>query len=447
MDLVMTTDKTIDALEDRVRKLAGEKSSLELVISLMNRMSEAPGLTNTIENMLRAVADVIGGVDLMVYYCIDGEIHFVDIKGNRTRIATIDDPLVQSVFETHRSIEKEHPFRDTRMTTQEFANAYTWAVPLLVGQELIGVFKIESLHISMSEMARELPTFFTYAALVLKNEILGHSRLQKAHDTLAQEVAIRTRAEEELRELNRDLEDRVSARTEQLQHANQRAYQLAAIVQSSEDAIIGKDLNGIITSWNPGAEKIYGYAESDVLGRSINILLPPGHEAEGEQIIRRIVAGEHIEHYEAVRCTRSGDQLQMSLTISPIRDAQGKVIAASTIARDITEKKACRGCDPAVPAGKGDHAQGDPSSRQEQPADHLQPTQPAVREVHVRAVSRRLSMKASGACGPWRWCMSNCTGQRTSRASTLANSSRGSSANWWSPTAGPALNWSRISPP
>jgi PAS domain S-box-containing protein len=339
MDGAMNADIDVESLEDRVRRLAGEKSSLELVISLMNRMSEAPGLDNTIESMLRAVADVIGGVNLILYYYLDGEIHFVDITRKRGRLETISDTLVHSVFESRQSAEIEHAFRDTRMTTPEFARAYTWAVPLLVGQDLIGVFKIESLHISMTEMARELPTFFTYAALVLKNEILGHSRLQKAHDALSQEVTIRKRAEEELRELNRDLEERVSARTDQLQHANQRAYQMAAIVQSSEDAIIGKDLNGIITSWNPGAEKIYGYSEEEVLGRSIGILLPPGHDDEGTQIMKRIMAGEHIEHYEAVRCRRNGDHLLMSLTISPIRNADGAVIAASTIARDITGKK------------------------------------------------------------------------------------------------------------
>jgi PAS domain S-box-containing protein len=339
MDSVITTEKDVEALEARVRKLAGEKSSLELVISLMNRMSEAPGLENTIENMLRAVGDVIGGVNLTLYYCIDGEVHFADINRSRGRLETIVDPLVRTVFETHQAVEQEHPFRDTQMTTPEFAHAYTWAVPLLVGTDLIGVFEIESLHIGMGDMSRELPTFFTYAALVLKNEILDHSQLQEAHDALAQEVTIRKRAEEELRELNRDLEERVSARTRQLHSADQKANRLAAIVQSSEDAIIGKDLNGIITSWNPGAERIYGYSESEAIGRSISILLPPGHEGEGDQIIERILAGEHIDHYEAVRCTQHGDRLLMSLTISPIRNAEGTIIAASTIARDITEKK------------------------------------------------------------------------------------------------------------
>ncbi len=458
------TDHETAALEERIRRLAGEKSSLELVISLMNRMSAAPGLDTTIENMLRAVADVIGGVDLILYYVSDGEIHSTDIN-NTARVHTaIADPLVQRVFTSRHLEEIELPFEDTRMTTEEFAHAYTWAVPLLVGEELIGVFKIECLHISLGEMPRELSTFFSYAAMVLKNRILGHSRLQRAYTALSEEVAVRTKAEEELRDLNKDLEGRVLARTAQLQAANEqlraseerfsaafhhspiassitraddlrlvdvndvflassgytrdeligkvpselglfergkeltaaleslrahgesppfesryrtksgttgvnlhairviaiggvphllamtlditdrkrsseKANQLAAIVQSSEDAIIGKDLAGIITSWNPGAERIYGYTEREAIGQPIAMLLPPGHEEEGQEIIRRVLAGEHIEHYEAMRCTRSGDHLLMSLSVSPIRNADGQVIAASTIARNITEKR------------------------------------------------------------------------------------------------------------
>ncbi|CAG0964054.1 partial two-component system, NarL family, sensor histidine kinase EvgS, partial [Anaerolineae bacterium] len=121
--------------------------------------------------------------------------------------------------------------------------------------------------------------------------------------------------------------------------AEQKANQLAAIVQSSEDAIIGKTLDGIITSWNRGAEKIYGYAESEVIGKPISILVLPSHEDQVPQILEKIKAGEHIEHYEAVRRRKDGREIQMSLTISPVRDAEGKIVAASTIGRDITERQ------------------------------------------------------------------------------------------------------------
>ena len=121
--------------------------------------------------------------------------------------------------------------------------------------------------------------------------------------------------------------------------AEEKANHLAAIVQSSEDAIIGKNLDGIITSWNKGAEKLYGYAESEVIGKSISLLIPPGNKDEVPAILGRLKSGEHIEHYETARRTKDGREIQMSLTLSPIRDAEGKIIAASTIGRDITEHK------------------------------------------------------------------------------------------------------------
>jgi PAS domain S-box-containing protein len=121
--------------------------------------------------------------------------------------------------------------------------------------------------------------------------------------------------------------------------AEQKAAQLAAIVQSSDDAIIGKTLDGIITSWNKGAEKIYGYHESEVVGQSISLLVPPGIKDEVPQILAKIKQGEPVEHYETMRRRKDGQDIYMSLTASPIRDAQGRIVAASTIGRDITERK------------------------------------------------------------------------------------------------------------
>ncbi len=121
--------------------------------------------------------------------------------------------------------------------------------------------------------------------------------------------------------------------------AEQKISQLAEIVASSDDAIISKTLDGIITSWNKGAEKIYGYAEGEVIGKSISIMVPPALKDEVPQILNRIITGEHVEHYETVRRRKDGQDIQMSLTISPIRDPQGRVVAASTVGRDVTERK------------------------------------------------------------------------------------------------------------
>lgn len=114
---------------------------------------------------------------------------------------------------------------------------------------------------------------------------------------------------------------------------------LAAIVESSNDAIIGKDLNGIVTSWNRAAEKLYGYTASEVIGHSISILLPKGAEDELPTLMLRINAGEHIEHFETARVKKNGKYVDVELNISPILDSDGKVTGAATIVRDLTRQK------------------------------------------------------------------------------------------------------------
>ncbi|HXO98541.1 MAG TPA: PAS domain-containing sensor histidine kinase, partial [Chthoniobacterales bacterium] len=114
---------------------------------------------------------------------------------------------------------------------------------------------------------------------------------------------------------------------------------LAAIVDSSDDAIIGKDLNSIITSWNQGAERIFGYSAEEMIGTSILRLIPPERQGEEEEILSCLKRGERFEHFETVRTTKEGRRLHVSLTISPIKDAFGHVVGASKIARDITDRK------------------------------------------------------------------------------------------------------------
>jgi PAS domain S-box-containing protein len=114
---------------------------------------------------------------------------------------------------------------------------------------------------------------------------------------------------------------------------------MAAIVESSDDAIISKDLNGIIVSWNDGAERLFGYAAAEVIGKPVMILIPPGRADEEPYILERIRRGEKVEHYETVRRRKDGSEVDISLTVSPVRDKSGKVIGASKIARDISERK------------------------------------------------------------------------------------------------------------
>ena len=117
------------------------------------------------------------------------------------------------------------------------------------------------------------------------------------------------------------------------------AQRLAAIVKSSDDAILSKDLNGIITSWNKGAERIFGYTEEETLEKPVTMLMPPERQNEEPVILARIRRGERVDHYETVRQRKDGSLIDISLTVSPIKDANGHVVGASKIARDITERK------------------------------------------------------------------------------------------------------------
>ena len=129
----------------------------------------------------------------------------------------------------------------------------------------------------------------------------------------------------------RDITDR--------RRADESRYRLAAIVESSDDAIVSKNLDGIITSWNRGAERIFGYTADEIVGKSVLTIIPPELHTEEPQILANLRAGRRIEHYDTERVTKDGRRIPVSLTISPIKDPSGKIIGASKIARDISERK------------------------------------------------------------------------------------------------------------
>jgi two-component system, chemotaxis family, CheB/CheR fusion protein len=117
------------------------------------------------------------------------------------------------------------------------------------------------------------------------------------------------------------------------------AQRLAAVVEFSDDAIVSKDLDGVIISWNRGAERLFGYPAEETIGRPITMLIPHERLDEEHEILGRIRRGEHVDHYETVRRRKDGSSVEISLTVSPVRDAEGKIIGASKIARDVTERR------------------------------------------------------------------------------------------------------------
>jgi len=236
----------LDSLKNRLEKLATEKSYLNLLIHMMSRLSVVSGLENTVEAMLEVILNNIGGTKLILYYIIDDNIYYADVFGEKMKLDVIEDASVKKVLESREPVVYEHDFSETMMLTPEFTKAMTWVFPLLVGTDLVGVLKMEGMHIGTGALWQQLPTFFSYAALILKNEILGHTRLQKAYDELKQvnkelanEIAERNKAEEEIRRLNEELEQKVEERTKQLIQAQEE------LVRKEKLAILGQ-LAGVV---------------------------------------------------------------------------------------------------------------------------------------------------------------------------------------------------------
>jgi PAS domain S-box-containing protein len=132
---------------------------------------------------------------------------------------------------------------------------------------------------------------------------------------------------------------RIRGAAEQAEPGTIEQDMLAAIVESSDDAIISKDLDGIITSWNAAARRLFGYSAEEIIGRPISVLMPEKRHDDMAAILGRIRRGERVEHYETVRVTKEGRMVPVSLSVSPIRDGTGRIVGAAKIARDITDRK------------------------------------------------------------------------------------------------------------
>jgi PAS domain S-box-containing protein len=139
-------------------------------------------------------------------------------------------------------------------------------------------------------------------------------------------------------EANRDITARIEIERA-LRESEQRLRWLASIVQSSNDAIVSKNLDGIITSWNRAAEHVFGYSAREAIGQPITLVIPEDRQSEEREILTRIRRGERVDHFETIRRRKHGSLIDVSLTVSPVKDANGKIVGASKTARDITEQK------------------------------------------------------------------------------------------------------------
>lgn len=166
----------LDRLQARNRKLAEEKANLQLILSLIERLNPLFGLESMVHTMLYDIVETIGGVNIKLYYWIEEELHYIDFLGERKTLEAIDDALVSEVVRRREFIEQVMSSEDGLMQGEVVPGAWTWTFPLLVGEELTGVIKLENLHIQGASLSKYLPIFFSHAALILSNEIRSHIR-------------------------------------------------------------------------------------------------------------------------------------------------------------------------------------------------------------------------------------------------------------------------------
>jgi PAS domain S-box-containing protein len=223
--------------------------------------------------------------------------------------------------------------------------------PVMLGGKRLGTLYLKSDMGAMSERFRLYGgiVVLVMAASFLVAYVLSHFlqrqitrpllRLAESARIVSERRDYSLRAQKEGSDEIGRLTDAFNEMLAQVQEQDRLRARLAAIVEWSNDAIIGESLEGIITSWNPGAEKIFGYSANEIIGQSMELIVPPDRRDEIYKLLARIARGDSVEHFETARVRKGGTRVDISATISPIKDAQGRVVGASKIARDITEHK------------------------------------------------------------------------------------------------------------
>jgi signal transduction histidine kinase len=188
----------IERVQLRVRRLAEEKSNLQLVISLIQRLNPLPGMDDMMHAMLHSIVDTIGGTNIKLYYWVEDQLHYIDFLGANATLEEIDDPLARQAAQRREFVEQSGEASGALMRGDILPGAWNWAFPLPVGEQLIGVIKIENVHVIGASLASYLPPFFSHAALILSNEIRNHLRQETQAALLAKT--------EELKRSNAELE-------------------------------------------------------------------------------------------------------------------------------------------------------------------------------------------------------------------------------------------------
>lgn len=328
-ELTMTGDDVLAKCEERARRLAQEKSYLQLVNNLMMQLSEVKGIETLVEKVLRLLLDNLGGSNVSLYYSVESVLHWADVFGKKMEIAGIEDGLVQRAFDSCEFVEVEHDFEQTRMLTPEFTTASTWAAPLMVGDELIGVLKLEDMLMAAREIRKHLEPFLRYAALALKNEISRQTKLQKAYD--------------DLRAANARLSGEIRQRQE-MEEALLREREFSrSLLESMADGVVACDAEGVLTLFNRAAIEWHGMDPKrlppeewakhyDLFG--VNGATPLSAE---EVHLARAFRGEMVVDAGMAIRAKGRDTRFILANGSVIKNAGGQKLGAVVVMRDVTE--------------------------------------------------------------------------------------------------------------
>lgn len=311
-------------LQERVRKLGREKSYLQLVNNLMSSLSAVPGLENTVDAIVQILLDNLGGLNVALYYLIDSAIHYVDVYGEQKVVTVLEDALVRRALETREFVEELHDFHDTRMTTPAFGKASYWALPLLVGTQLVGVLKMEGMLLSADEIRGHLQPFFSYAALILRNEIRGYSQLTQAYD--------------ELRAINEALTQEIDDRFAQQQF-------LEAVLENTEAGIVACDERGTLTLLNRKARDLHRLPlippAAEAWAEHYPLYQPDGRTPKSKEDIPlfRALRGERVANVEMLIRTEGQPPRTLLASGQRIIGKEDQSLGAVVVMHDITERK------------------------------------------------------------------------------------------------------------
>src|SRR6201997_3380812 len=302
-----------------------------------------PALLETPYN-IRGMPDarfILGNVRMTNYACIFLRENLPSREMSQARILLVDDDarvrrVISSMLSRHSGWEICGEAGDGQQSV-ELARA-TNPDLILMDVSMPGMNGLDATRI----LRREVPR--SDVILVSQNDpkIISHQAAEVGARSYCSKSDL---ARNLVPIIERTLEDRRSQRTDMAAHifertpSDQAASLLAAIMDSSDDVIISKNLDGIITSWNTTAQRVFGYSAKEAIGNHITLIIPRDRLAEEDSIISRIRRGQRIEHFDTVRQRKDGTLIDLSLTISPVRDSSGRIVGASKVAREITDRK------------------------------------------------------------------------------------------------------------